>query len=147
MTYEPSGVRRGRSRSVSGNCSGEDRRASRPGIQDPRGARRPERRLPRRHFWKPATQPQSAGETLSGDRKIDTVPLKDVQPLTGYIRGGVTALAAKKAYPVYVDETITLFDSVSLSSGARGTQIILDPVDYVRVTDAKAGAIAKEKGY
>ena len=59
----------------------------------------------------------------------------------------MTALAAKKAYPVYVDETITLFDSVSLSSGARGTQIILDPVDYVRVTDAKSGAIAKEKGY
>jgi Cys-tRNA(Pro)/Cys-tRNA(Cys) deacylase len=82
---------------------------------------------------------------LSGDRKVDTVPLKEVQPLTGYIRGGVTALAAKKHYPVYVDETIELFDVVSISSGMRGVQIILAPADYIRVTNAIAGAIAKEK--
>jgi Cys-tRNA(Pro)/Cys-tRNA(Cys) deacylase len=82
---------------------------------------------------------------LSGDRKVDTVPLKDVQPLTGYIRGGVTALAAKKNYPVYVDETIELFDVVSISSGMRGAQIILAPADYIRVTNATVGAIAKEK--
>src|SRR3954466_4897683 len=47
---------------------------------------------------------------LTGDRKVDTVPLKEVQPLTGYIRGGVTALGGKKAYPVFVDETLELFD-------------------------------------
>jgi Cys-tRNA(Pro)/Cys-tRNA(Cys) deacylase len=82
---------------------------------------------------------------LSGDRKVDTVPLKEVQPLTGYIRGGVTALAAKKNYPVYVDETIDLFDVVSISSGMRGAQIILAPADYIRVTNATVGAIAKEK--
>ena len=46
----------------------------------------------------------------TGDRKVDTVPLKEVQPLTGYIRGGVTALACKKDYPVYLDETARLFD-------------------------------------
>ena len=46
----------------------------------------------------------------TGDRKVDTVPLKDVQPLTGYIRGGVTALAGKKDYPTYLDETARLFD-------------------------------------
>ncbi|MGZ8796612.1 MAG: Cys-tRNA(Pro) deacylase [Thermoanaerobaculia bacterium] len=82
---------------------------------------------------------------LSGDRKVDTVPLKEVQPLTGYIRGGVTALAAKRNYPVYVDETIELFDVVSISSGMRGAQIILAPADYIRVTNATVGAIAKEK--
>ena len=82
---------------------------------------------------------------LSGDRSIDTVPLKEVQPLTGYVRGGVTALAAKKNYPVYVDETIELFDVISISSGMRGAQILLAPADYVRVTQAKLGAIAKEK--
>jgi Cys-tRNA(Pro)/Cys-tRNA(Cys) deacylase len=82
---------------------------------------------------------------LSGDRKVDTVPLKEVQPLTGYIRGGVTALAAKKNYPVFVDETIELFDVVSISSGMRGAQIILAPADYIRVTNAVVGAIAKEK--
>ena len=82
---------------------------------------------------------------LSGDRSIETVPLKEVQPLTGYIRGGVTALAAKKSYPVYVDETIELFDEISISAGQRGIQIIIAPADYLRATNAKAGAIAKEK--
>src|SRR5262245_34926691 len=47
---------------------------------------------------------------LAGERKADVVPLKEVQPLTGYIRGGVTALACKKEYPVYLDETAELFD-------------------------------------
>lgn len=82
---------------------------------------------------------------LSGDKKIDTVPLKEVQPLTGYIRGGVTAVAAKKAYPVFVDETIELFDLISVSSGQRGAQLILTPADYLRATSAKVGPIAKAK--
>lgn len=82
---------------------------------------------------------------LTGDKKIDTVPLKEVQPLTGYIRGGVTALAAKKAYPVFADETIELFDVISVSAGIRGAQLLLAPADYLRVTGAKVGAIGKEK--
>jgi len=82
---------------------------------------------------------------LSGDKKIDTVTLKEVQPLTGYIRGGVTALAAKKAYPVYADETMELFDVISVSAGVRGAQLILAPADYLRATSAKVGPIAKEK--
>ena len=82
---------------------------------------------------------------ISGDRSIDTVPLKEVQPLTGYIRGGVTALAAKKEYPVYADETIELFDVISISSGMRGAQILIAPGDYLRVTGAKVGGIAKQK--
>ena len=79
---------------------------------------------------------------LSGDRKVDTVSLKEVQPLTGYVRGGVTVLGAKKAYPVYVDETIELFDLVSISAGKRGLQILLAPGDYLRATGARLGAIA-----
>ena len=81
---------------------------------------------------------------LTGDRKVDTVPLKEVQPLTGYIRGGVTALGCKKDYPVYADETIELFDLISVSAGVRGTQILLAPGDYLRATRAKPGPIAKE---
>ena len=79
---------------------------------------------------------------LSGDRKVDTVPLKEVQPLTGYVRGGVTVLGAKKAYPVYVDETIELFDVVSVSAGARGLQILLAPADYLRATGGRTGPLA-----
>jgi Cys-tRNA(Pro)/Cys-tRNA(Cys) deacylase len=82
---------------------------------------------------------------LAGDRKVDTVPLKEVTPLTGYVRGGVTALAAKKDYPTFVDETVELFDVVSVSAGVRGTQIVLAPADYLRAAKAKVGAIAKPK--
>jgi len=74
----------------------------------------------------------------AGIRKAEMVSLKDVQPLTGYIRGGVTVFGAKKAYPVFVDETIVLFDSISVSAGTRGTQLILSPDDYLRAAQALA---------
>ena len=83
---------------------------------------------------------------LSGDRKMELVPIREVQPLTGYIRGGVTALAARKEYPVYVDETATLFDVISVSAGVRGTQIVLKPEDYLQVVKGTTGEIAKAKG-
>ncbi len=82
---------------------------------------------------------------LSGDRKCEVVPLKEVQPLTGYIRGGVTALACKKDYPVYVDETVYLFEVISVSAGVRGTQIIVNPEDYIAVTRATVGAIGRKE--
>jgi Cys-tRNA(Pro)/Cys-tRNA(Cys) deacylase len=82
---------------------------------------------------------------LTGDRRIEMVPLKEVQPLTGYIRGGVTALACKKDYPVFADETIELFDSISISAGARGIQILIAPPDYVRISGARLGPIARDK--
>ena len=82
---------------------------------------------------------------IAGDRKVDTVPLKEVTPLTGYMRGGVTALAAKKDYPVWADETIELFEVIALSAGVRGTQIVLSPADYLRATGAHTGAIAKAR--
>lgn len=81
----------------------------------------------------------------SGDRKIQLVPVKELQGLTGYIRGGVTALAAKKDYPVYVDETIELFDTISISAGVRGLQILIAPDDYLRATKAKLAALAQTK--
>jgi Cys-tRNA(Pro)/Cys-tRNA(Cys) deacylase len=82
---------------------------------------------------------------LSGDRKVETVPLKEVQPLTGYIRGGVTALACKKDYPVYVDELIEVFDLISISAGVRGTQILLHPSDYLRAVKGIVGMISQDK--
>jgi Cys-tRNA(Pro)/Cys-tRNA(Cys) deacylase len=69
-------------------------------------------------------------------------PVKELQPLTGYVRGGVTVLGAKKAYPVYVDETIELFQLVSISAGMRGLQILLAPAEYLRATAARLGPIA-----
>jgi Cys-tRNA(Pro)/Cys-tRNA(Cys) deacylase len=72
----------------------------------------------------------------AGLRKAEMAPLKDVQPLTGYIRGGVTLFGARKPYPVYIDETAILFDQISVSAGARGTQLILSPNDYLRAAQA-----------
>lgn len=72
----------------------------------------------------------------SGLRKAEMTPLKDVQPLTGYIRGGVTVFGAKRAYPIFVDETAILFDKISVSAGTRGTQLILSPDDYLRAAEA-----------
>jgi Cys-tRNA(Pro)/Cys-tRNA(Cys) deacylase len=82
---------------------------------------------------------------LTGDRKIELVPLKEVQPLTGYIRGGCTALGMKKDYPVYVDETVELFEVISVSAGTRGTQMLLAPTNYLKATQATPGPIGKSK--
>jgi Cys-tRNA(Pro)/Cys-tRNA(Cys) deacylase len=82
---------------------------------------------------------------VTGDRRVELVPLREVQQLTGYIRGGVTALGGKRYYPVYADETIELFDVISISAGVRGTQILMAPADYLRVTHAIVVAIAREK--
>lgn len=81
----------------------------------------------------------------TGDKKVDVVPLKEVQPLTGFIRGGVTAIGGKRDFPVVCDRTIELFDVVSVSAGVRGTQILLAPGDYLRVTKAKTAPIARAK--
>ncbi len=80
----------------------------------------------------------------TGLRKAEMVPLKDVQSLTGYIRGGVTVFGAKKAFPVWVDETAILFDKISVSAGTRGTQLILSPDDYLRAAQAQTADLTKD---
>ena len=79
----------------------------------------------------------------AGARKTEMVSLKDVQPLTGYIRGGVTVFGAKKDFPVFADETIELFDLISVSAGQRGTQILLAPQDYLRAANATVADLTK----
>jgi Cys-tRNA(Pro)/Cys-tRNA(Cys) deacylase len=83
--------------------------------------------------------------SAAGERKTQLVPVKELQALTGYIRGGVTALAAKREFPVFVDETIELFDLVSISAGIRGLQILIAPADYLRATDGTVAALAQAK--
>jgi len=80
---------------------------------------------------------------VSADRKVEPVALKELQPLTGYIRGGVTALGGKKKYPVFVDESALRFPVISVSAGVLGTQLLLAPTDYVRVTDSTISAISR----
>ena len=71
--------------------------------------------------------------------------MKEVQAATGYIRGGVTALACKKDYPVYIDELAEICDVISVSAGVRGLQILLAPEDYIRAVKARVVAITKGK--
>lgn len=80
---------------------------------------------------------------LTGDRALGLVPLKEVEPLTGYIRGGVTVFGARKPLPVYVDETASFWDRISVSGGVRGLQILIAPDDYLRVAEARCEPIAK----
>ena len=74
---------------------------------------------------------------ISGNKRAELVALKDVLPLTGYIRGGVSPLGAKKAYPVFLDLTANNWEEISISAGQRGLQIILAPADLQSATKAK----------
>ena len=79
----------------------------------------------------------------AGARKCELAALKEVEPLTGYIRGGVTVLAAKKAFRAFADETIELFDIISVSAGLRGLQLVLKPTDYLRAASAQLAGLTK----
>jgi Cys-tRNA(Pro)/Cys-tRNA(Cys) deacylase len=79
----------------------------------------------------------------SGDKKIDLVAVKEIPGLTGYIRGGVSPVGARKAYPVYLDETAKLSEVISVSAGVRGCQMIVAPDDLIRVTGAVVCDIAR----
>ncbi len=72
----------------------------------------------------------------AGAKKAELAPLKEVEPLTGYVRGGVTVMGTKKAFPAFVDETIELFDAISVSAGMRGVQVVLAPAEYLRAAGA-----------
>ena len=80
----------------------------------------------------------------SGNKKVDLVPVKEVLALTGYVRGGVSPVGVRKPYPFYLDETADLWDLISVSAGVRGCQMLVDPDDLARITEATRCAIAKE---
>ena len=80
---------------------------------------------------------------VSGNKKVEMVPVKDLQTLTGYIRGGVSPIGVKKKYPLYIDESIQGFNSVSISAGKRGIQILLNGMNLVRVCEASLGSISR----
>ena len=78
-------------------------------------------------------------------RSAEPVALKELVALTGYVRGGVTALACRKPYPVVLDETAQLFDRISVSAGQRGLQLFVDPEEYRIAVGARYAAIARAK--
>lgn len=81
---------------------------------------------------------------LSGNKKVELVHLKEVRSLTGYVRGGVSPIGAKKAYPVYIDESAFQHPYIVISAGARGHQLQLKPEDLAKAVNATSGKITKE---
>jgi Cys-tRNA(Pro)/Cys-tRNA(Cys) deacylase len=73
----------------------------------------------------------------SSNKKIEMIAVKELQPLTGYIRGGCSPVGMKKLFPTFIDETAQLHDEIFVSAGMRGMQIKLSPVDLAQVTKAK----------
>lgn len=80
---------------------------------------------------------------VSGNKQVAMVPLKEVFPLTGYVRGGCSPLAGKKKYPVFIDETAMLYETIYVSAGQRGVQLELAPDDLVRACGAEYASIAR----
>jgi Cys-tRNA(Pro)/Cys-tRNA(Cys) deacylase len=80
----------------------------------------------------------------AGVKKVELAALKDVESLTGYVRGGVTVMGARTGYPAYADETIELHDVISVSAGQRGLQLLLTPADYLRAAGATLAALTKD---
>ena len=80
---------------------------------------------------------------VSGNKKVEMVHLKEVQGLTGYIRGGCSPLGAKKEYPVYLDESARQWETIAVSAGKRGEQILLAPMDLVQAVRAVTAALTQ----
>jgi Cys-tRNA(Pro)/Cys-tRNA(Cys) deacylase len=76
---------------------------------------------------------------LSGNKNAEMVAMKELLPLTGYIRGGCTVLGMKKAYPNFIHETCILYDQIYISAGIRGMQIMINPDDLIRIAEMTIG--------
>lgn len=71
-----------------------------------------------------------------GDKKIEMIHVKELLGLTGYIRGGCSPVGMKKKYPTFIDETVILFDKITVSAGVRGCQLVVRPDDLIAYTGA-----------
>lgn len=80
---------------------------------------------------------------VSGNKKLELIHVRDLLPLTGYIRGGCSPIGMKKKYPAFLDETIVLWDEVAVSAGVRGRQILLSPVDLTNYIGASHADLTK----
>jgi len=80
---------------------------------------------------------------VTGNKRVELVAVKEIQSLTGYIRGGVSPLGSKKKYPLFLDQSALSHDRISISAGQRGLQVILQPHDLQRAAQASIGDLTK----
>ena len=78
----------------------------------------------------------------SGNKSVEMIALKELLPLTGYVRGGCSPLGAKKNYPVFVDSRALSQKKISISAGQRGMQLVLEPQDLIRAANATVCELA-----
>ena len=81
---------------------------------------------------------------VSGNKKCDLIPMKDLLPLTGYIRGGCSPIGMKKHFPTYIHETCEQFPYIYVSAGIRGLQITLAPTDLIKESKAVICSLFEE---
>lgn len=79
----------------------------------------------------------------SGNKSVEMIALKELLPLTGYVRGGCSPLGAKKNYPVYLDGKALGLEKISISAGLRGMQIILSPQDLIKAANAQVADLIR----
>lgn len=82
---------------------------------------------------------------ISGNKKVEMLPLKELTAITGYIRGGCTAIGMKKPYPVFLHNACLPHPFFYVSAGLRGLQLIMSPTDYAAFTKAATGDIISDK--
>ncbi len=78
----------------------------------------------------------SAAATATSDKSMELIPVKELLPLTGYVRGGCSPVGMKKKYPTFFEESCQLFDQIAVSAGERGHQMILSPTDLAAFVNA-----------
>ncbi|WP_182187582.1 Cys-tRNA(Pro) deacylase [Pectinatus frisingensis] len=80
---------------------------------------------------------------ISGNKRVEMVHMKEIQSLTGYIRGGCSPLGTKKTYPVYLDSSALTLQQIAVSAGTRGEQLLLAPADLIAAVNAKTARLTK----
>jgi Cys-tRNA(Pro)/Cys-tRNA(Cys) deacylase len=83
--------------------------------------------------------------SVSGNKNTEMVHVGEIQQLTGYIRGGVSPIGAKKAYPIFLDESAMRFPLISISAGVRGSQLFISPGNLIKAVDIKVCKIARPR--
>lgn len=77
----------------------------------------------------------------AGEKKVEMIPMKDLLPVTGYVRGGCSPIGLKKRFPVYIEETAILYEEIAVSAGVRGIQLLLNPEDLCRFISGNFAAL------
>ena len=80
---------------------------------------------------------------VSDNKRVEMIHVKELLPLTGYIRGGCSPIGMKKKYPTFIDETAILFNEISVSAGQRGEQVLLSPEALMNLMEIKAGDLTR----